>query len=404
MQTKQLLENAVINSTSSSSKGVLDKLFTVWFDRLVYPQIWEDPVIDARALNINENSRIMTIASGSCNIFNYLTLNPKSVTAVDLNGAHIALFHLKKTALQKLPNYDAFFDFFGHANKRKNVENYVLYIKPYLDAKTIEYWEGKDRFKRRKRIDYFEKGFYKFGLLGEFIGFTHKVTKLLGCDPKKLMKAKNIQEQKEIFEKHLAPVFKKKFVKMALNNPITLYSLGIPPSQFEKMKNENASMSALVKERMRKLACDFDLKDNYFAWQAFGREYDVENKIAIPDYLKEKYYKDLKSNMDKISINHISMTDYLAKQNEKSFDSFILLDAQDWMDDDALNALWEQITRTADDNARVIFRTAGEDDILKGRLKPEIISNWSYDKELNIELTPLDRAAIYGGFHTYVKQ
>ncbi|MEY4504923.1 MAG: hypothetical protein RL154_1220, partial [Pseudomonadota bacterium] len=30
METKELLENAVINSTSSSSKGLLDKLFTVW--------------------------------------------------------------------------------------------------------------------------------------------------------------------------------------------------------------------------------------------------------------------------------------------------------------------------------------------------------------------------------------
>jgi S-adenosylmethionine-diacylglycerol 3-amino-3-carboxypropyl transferase len=403
MRTKDLLENAVINSTSASKKGVLDRLFTIWFDRLVYPQIWEDPRVDQKALQIDENSHIFTIASGSCNIFNYLALEPAKITAVDLNEAHIALFYLKKAAIIHL-NYEQFFDFFGHADKKSNVEVYDKMLKPNLDTKTIEYWEGRDRFKKSRRIEYFSKGFYKYGLLGEFIGFGHKMSKLLGGSLSKVMRAKNIEEQKELFEKYVAPVFDKKLVQFLSNNAVTLYSLGIPPSQYDKMMEESGGkMSELLKERMRKLACDFDLSDNYFAWQAFGRCYDTERRVALPDYLKEENFQKLKENTHKCFIRHTSMTDFLRDEDAYSYDKYILLDAQDWMDEAALNELWGEIDRTAKDGAKVIFRTAGAADILEGVLADEITSRWSSDKELGATLTKEDRSAIYGGFHIYTK-
>lgn len=83
-------------------------------------------------------------------------------------------------------------------------------------------------------------------------------------------------------------------------------------------------------------------------------------------------------------------------------DRYVLLDAQDWMRDDSLIGLWSEITRTARPGARVIFRTAGEETILPGRLPDEILSRWDYAAELSHALTQKDRSAIYGGFHLYV--
>ena len=54
-----------------------------------------------------------------------------------------------------------------------------------------------------------------------------------------------------------------------------------------------------------------------------------------------------------------NFTDFLA-QKPPSVDRYVLLDAQDWMSDAQLNALWTEITRTAAPGARVIFRTAAE--------------------------------------------
>jgi S-adenosylmethionine-diacylglycerol 3-amino-3-carboxypropyl transferase len=71
------------------------------------------------------------------------------------------------------------------------------------------------------------------------------------------------------------------------------------------------------------------------------------------------------------------------------------------MDDDQLNALWAQITRTATPRARVIFRTAADERLLPGRVHNAILDRWSYLGERSRELHVQDRSAIYGAFHIY---
>jgi S-adenosylmethionine-diacylglycerol 3-amino-3-carboxypropyl transferase len=66
-----------------------------------------------QALQLDENSRVLTISSGGCNALNYLLENPESVTAVDLNRHHIYLLNLKLAALKHLPDHESFFAFFG---------------------------------------------------------------------------------------------------------------------------------------------------------------------------------------------------------------------------------------------------------------------------------------------------
>ncbi|MNE69554.1 hypothetical protein D3C80_1652840 [compost metagenome] len=93
----------------------------------------------------------------------------------------------------------------------------------------------------------------------------------------------------------------------------------------------------------------------------------------------------------------------LAGKQASSLDRYVLLDAQDWMNDTQLNDLWSQMTRTAAQGARVIFRTAAEKSVIEGRLPPEIRNNWVYLEERSQELNAKDRSAIYGGFHIYEK-
>jgi len=84
---------------------------------------------------------------------------------------------------------------------------------------------------------------------------------------------------------------------------------------------------------------------------------------------------------------------------EVDIDALQLKDAQDWMDDQQLNALWAEIHRTASQRARVIFRTAGEANILYGRVDAAVLGQWTYQKEQSEALHLQDRSAIYGGFH-----
>ena len=49
------------------------------------------PDVDMEAMELAEGHRVVTIASGGCNMLAYLTRSPASIDAVDLNQAHIAL-------------------------------------------------------------------------------------------------------------------------------------------------------------------------------------------------------------------------------------------------------------------------------------------------------------------------
>ena len=95
------------------------------------------------------------------------------------------------------------------------------------------------------------------------------------------------------------------------------------------------------------------------------------------------------------------MTDYLAGLGTESLDRYVLLDAQDWMNEEQITALWEQITRTAAPGARVIFRTAGPDSPLERKLPAEIIGRWTYEADDAQTYFEKDRSSIYGGFHVY---
>lgn len=397
----ELLAKAVHKDGVSVKRGILDRLFTLMFRGFVYPQIWEDPEVDLDAMKIEKNSRIMTIASGGCNIMNYMTEAPQKIKAVDLNPAHVALARLKLTALKHLPDYESFFLFFGRANDKRNIENYDKYIAPHLDAFSKHYWEGWSPLHGR-RINYFTKNLYQFGLLGRSISFFHIVASIYGKDMSKILKAKTMKEQKEIFETDFAPLFEKKVVKFLCNMPVSLYGLGIPPSQFDELvASSGGDMAQLLKSRIERLACGFPIQDNYFAWQAFGKGYDLDNKKAIPRYLTEENYKKIKKHADSVEVHHTSMTGLLQSLPVESFDCYVFLDAQDWMNSAQLTELWTEVVRTAKPGARVIFRTAGEESPLSRKLPKDILNKWHYDPKASDKAVAKDRSSIYGGFHVY---
>jgi len=195
--TNEGLSAAVHRNKALSKTGVLERLFTLAFQHLVYPQIWEDPLVDMAALRIRPDDHIVTIASGGCNVLSYLTADPARITAVDLNGAHIALNRLKLCALKNLPDHEAFFSFFGRADSAANVAAYETRLRPALDPDSRAYWDGRGIGVRR-RIQGFSDNFYRHGLLGRFIGVGHLLARLYGVDLGALLKAETLEEQRAV--------------------------------------------------------------------------------------------------------------------------------------------------------------------------------------------------------------
>ncbi len=397
------LNNAVHRSKALSRAGLLERMFTLAFSGLVYPQIWEDPVVDMEALALQPGDHLVAIASGSCNILSYLTADPARISAVDLNGAHIALGHLKLAALAEIEDQPTFRRFFGEAQSKANVALYDCAIAPRLDAVSRAYWEGRSLTGRR-RIEAFARNFYRHGLLGRFIGAGHFLGRRLGCDPRIMLEAKSMEEQRALFEAHLAPVFEKRLVRWLVRQPASLYGLGIPPAQYEALAADgDAGIRSVLRHRLERLACGFDLKTNYFAWQAFGRGYGPGPDASVPPYLEPRHFETVRERAGRVGYHQGSVTAYLAQQPAASCHGYVLLDAQDWMNDAELTALWSQITRTAAPGARVIFRTAADERLLPGRVPDAILSQWQYHEMRSRELGARDRSSIYGAFHLYTQ-
>jgi hypothetical protein len=144
------------------------------------------------------------------------------------------------------------------------------------------------------------------------------------------------------------PLFDTKLVRWMCRLPVSLYGLGIPPAQFAYLNAQaHGNVAGLLKDRLQRLACDFTMEDNYFAWQAFGRGYDKADRVAVPRYLSRRHYETVKANVDRVEIEHASFTTRLGREPGAGFDGYVLLDAQDRMSHAQMAELWAEITRTA---------------------------------------------------------
>jgi S-adenosylmethionine-diacylglycerol 3-amino-3-carboxypropyl transferase len=401
-----LLKVAAHQRPASTKRGALERLFTLMFQGFVYNQIWEDPVVDLEALRLGPHHRLITIASGGCNVLNYLTAGPRRIIAVDLNAHHVALTRLKLQALEHLPDYDSFFRFFGSAKDQANRGAFDDFLADRLDQETRRYWE-KHMPLQGRRINMFARNLYRYGLLGRFIGMLHALARLQGKRLPDLLSARNPDEQRLLFERTIAPLFDNRLVRFLSRMPVCYYGLGIPPAQYDELVASAADGNPVttLRARVERLACDFPIAENYFAWQAFGRSYDTKSRVAVPLYLRPESYQAIKSRVWQAEIHHASMTDFLSAQPARSLHRYVLLDAQDWMTQEQISALWAQIGRTADEaDARVIFRTAGIDSPLARKLPAPLLDPWTYLRQESQALHSRDRSSIYGGFHIYARR
>ena len=389
---------AVHRNRAVTRQGLLERLFSFAFSGLVYPQIWEDPAPDIEALALRPDSHLVTIASGGCNVLAYLTAGPATITAVDLNHAHIALNELKLAALRHLPDADDFRCFFLHADSQRNVELYDRILAPRLSDATRDYWEASRLGGRR--ISLFAKNLYRYGLLGKWIGAGHLAARLHGIDLSGLLNCSTIEEQRRYFDDKIAPIFERRLIRFLTSSPISLYGLGIPPAQYQALA-EGRPMADVLCERLRRLATGFPLEDNYFAWQAFSRGYAADREDGLPLYLQRRHFDTLRERAHQVRLRRCSVTDLLQAQPRSSVDGVVLLDAQDWMTRAQLNDLWQRLAIACRPGARIVFRTAGSASVLPGQVDGPILRRFDYDEPMSRAMLAKDRSAIYGGFHLY---
>ncbi|MGN7293348.1 DUF3419 family protein [Rhizobium sp. SAFR-030] len=396
------LKTALLQHKALSKNGVSERLFGLLFSGLVYPQIWEDPDVDMEGMQLAEGHSIVTIGSGGCNMLAYLSRAPRSIDVVDLNPHHIALNRLKLAAFEALPAHGDVVRLLSATGATSNSQAFDRFIAARLDTTTRAYWQGRT-LSGRRRVGVLDRNIYRTGLLGRFIAAGHLLARLHGVDLTTMAQARSLREQRQFFDDQIAPLFDKPLIRWLTSAKSSLFGLGIPPRQYDELASlaADGSIAPVLRQRLEKLACHFPLRDNYFAWQAFVRRYPQPHEGTLPTYLRPEHYAAIRANAGRVKVHHATFTELLAAKQAGAVDRYVLLDAQDWMNDTQLNELWTEITRTAAPGARVIFRTAAERSVIAGRLSPALDAEWRYLEEPSLRLNRQDRSAIYGGFHIY---
>ena len=395
----RLIANVVRSTKDDEEATIWDRLYAFWFRRLVYTQIWEDPVADLAALRLAVGSTIVTLSSGGCNALSYLTARPAQVYAVDLNAAHLALIKLKLAGLRAFSDYSDFWQFFGAADKPANSDLYRERLRPQLDAQARAYWD-KRNIVGRPRHAYFADGFYRHGMLGRFIGLAHLAAKLCGIDPAILLNGSPDAPARVAALKRLDRVFHSPLVRLITATPALLFGLGIPPRQ-RALLGGGAPLNDVLHKRLLRLIDGHPNDTNYFAWQALHRGYAGPGDRCLPPYLQRRQYERMRNGAGLIIPHHANLRQFLEGLPAREVDAVILLDSQDWMAIDEIRALWNAIDRAGSDNVHVIFRTAGEGSPIESDELASLRRIWRRDEERSAVGFELDRSGIYGGFHCY---
>jgi S-adenosylmethionine-diacylglycerol 3-amino-3-carboxypropyl transferase len=303
--------------------------------------------------------------------------------------------------MRHLPDHAAAVGLLGAADRADNPALYREFVAPHLDRATRAFWENR-RPIGGARLNLFRQGLHRRGATGRFISVLHWLCHHMSYRPERILEAVSLEQQREIFAEEMAPVFDTRLARLVCRLPVSFYSLGIPPAQYEALARETeGSIVEVWKSRMERLATGFPIGDNPFAWIAFGGRYDLTAMQAVPEFLEPARYERIRERTGRVATHAGSMTSFLATAPAASFDRFVLLDAQDWMTPDQLQLLWRQIWRTARPGSRVIFRTAASPSPLESALPAELLKSWRYDAEASRRLHGEDRSAIYGGFHLY---
>lgn len=373
-------------------------------NNLVYNTCWEDPRLDRVALELGPPDNVLVITSAGCNALDYALCGPNHVYAVDMNPRQNALLDLKIAGIKTL-DFDDFFQFFGEGYHPQARKLYRDKLRPALPAWSQEWWDAWIKFFANK-----DRPFYFRGTSGALARLIKIYTdRLIRVRPHidAALDAQTLEEQREIYRKHLKEKFWSRSMKFAMNRDTTMSMVGVPKAQRKQVESQyEGGIGKFVHDCVEAVFCELPLKDNYF-WRVYMKgKYTRE---CCPEYLKADNFQRLKSGLvERVSTHTTSVQSFLDK-HPGTISRFVLLDHMDWLSDHLFPLLeleWQSIIDRAAPSTRIIWRSGGlRTDFLdrvhvrKNGHEVALPTLLKLNPELAAELHEKDRVHTYGSFY-----
>lgn len=377
---------------------------TVHGNNLVYNTCWEDPRLDRAALEFGPDDNVLVITSAGCNALDYALAGPNHVNAVDMNPRQNALLDLKMSAIRNL-EFEDFFKMFGEGRLPGVKDIYRQKLRDELPAWSKDFWDKKIKWFDNRRKTFYYRG--TSGAIARMIrAYTDNVIRVRP-HLDSLLNAQSVDEQREIYDKHLKKKFWSGLMKFTMNRDTTMSMLGVPKAQRKQIETQyEGGLVKFIQDCMESVFVELPIKDNYF-WRVYmNGSYSRE---CCPEYLKPDNFQALKKGkVDRISTHTDSVQGFLEK-HDGQISRYILLDHMDWLSDQffpLLESEWQAIVDRAAPGARIIWRSGGLRTDFIDQVKisrngeiQKVSPMLSYNQELAETLHEKDRVHTYGSFY-----
>jgi len=352
-------------------------------DQIRYSQVWEDHLLLEAGLQIGPDDDVLSICSAGDNALAMLLLEPRSVTAIDMNPAQTALLELKLAGIRKLSHPE----FVSLLGVREGMDRQKLFeeIKSQLSEQARSFWEA-----HREDLD---RGLINCGRLESYFHtFYQEHLSELWSDEvlHGLFQKRNLEEQEQYFRKHAAtPEFEERFrwyfgrEKMA--------EQGRDPAQFEHV--EEGDVGGYFFKRFSYACTKLPLHTNFYVEHFLTCRY--RDLSIAPPYLRPQNYERLRSLIDRVHIHTGELEGALGQKPKGHYSKANLSDIFEYMSPELNEAVFQSLGTHMRSGGRIAFWN-----LLVPRTSPQGLRNILRPlPELSTQLHAQDRSWFYRAFH-----
>jgi S-adenosylmethionine-diacylglycerol 3-amino-3-carboxypropyl transferase len=352
-------------------------------DRVRYSQVWEDHLLLEGGLDIGPDDDVLSICSAGDNALAMLLLEPRSVTAIDMNPAQTALLELKLAAIRALTHSE----FVCLLGVREGHDRAALYarLRDALPESASAFWDAHQGD--------LLSGVVHCGRLETYFG-TFVTEHASTLWPKgladRLFAEQPLEEQAALFlNEAVTEAFEARFrwyfgrEKMA--------EQGRDPAQFEHV--EEGDVGGYFFKRFSWACTHLPLSTNFYVEHFLTSRY--RDLTLAPPYLRPENFERLKGLIDRVRVVTGELEAVLFGVPQGTYSKANLSDIFEYMSDDLNAQVFEALGTQLRAGGRVAFWN-----LLVPRTRPASLSHLLTPlSRLSARLFEGDRSWFYRAFH-----
>ena len=355
-----------------------EQLEKVSFDFIRYANCWEDADVLLKGLRVNNQSRVMSIASAGDNSFSLLSASPELVVAVDISKVQLYLVELKKAAISNFDR-EAYLEFAGFSASATRLEKYNA-IRNQLGEACRAYWD-----QQRAAI---ENGIIHNGKFENYFQlfkkeYLHKIHN--DAVVAELFRPKTEEAQREFHDRIWHTDEWKTMYKFFFGEQM----MGTHGRDSEFLKHVKGTVSDLILAQEMAHLRKKQAQRNYFLHYILYNRFDED---FLPHYAREENYEAVKKNLDRLVL-HEGLLD-IALQKHKGCTHFNLSDIFEYMDMTLFRNVASGIISKSAPGARIAYWNL----MIPRRISDIFPTTVVYQEQLSKELTETDMGYFYRTF------